>query len=74
MKVDGKVLSELVTRGVHQGSVFSPTLFLLGMDPLLRKLESSCLGLSVSGLFAGMPYLHADDTRTIANSSESLKA
>ena len=48
-------------------------LFLLVMDPLLRKLESSGLGLSVNGLFAGA-FLHADDIRTMANSSESLEA
>ena len=29
--------------------------------------------MSVNGLFAGA-YLHADDTRTLANSSESFKA
>ena len=34
-------------RGVKQGSVLSPTLFLIVMDPLLRVLESSGLGLSV---------------------------
>ena len=45
--------------------MLSPTLFLLVMDPLLRKLESSGLGLSVNGLFAGA-YLHADDIRTLA--------
>ena len=55
-----------MTRVVHQGSVLSPTLFLLVMDPLLRKLESSGLGLSVNRLFAGA-YLHADDIRTLAN-------
>ena len=54
---------------VRQGSVLSPTLFLLVTDPLLRKLEMSGLGLSVNGLFAG-EYLHADDIRTMANSSE----
>ena len=36
----------LIQRGVKQGSVLSPTLFLLVRDPLLRVLEQSGLGLS----------------------------
>ena len=31
----------LIQKGVWQGSVLSPTLFLLVMDPLLKKLESA---------------------------------
>ena len=37
-----------IGRGVKQGSVLSPALFLLVMDPLLRQLESSGFGLSVN--------------------------
>ena len=40
VKVDGSVSDRFtVERGVKQGSVLSPTLFLLVMDPLLRQLQ-----------------------------------
>ena len=43
VKVDDGMLCELypIQRGVKQGSVLSPALFLLVMDPLLKVLEHS---------------------------------
>ena len=41
------------------------------MDPLLRDLEASGVGLSLNGYYAG-GFLHADDIRTLATSEEFL--
>ena len=60
-------------RDVRQGSIASPSLFLLVMDPLLRQLQSDSLGISVNNTYAG-GYLHADDIRTLANSWASMEA
>ena len=62
-----------IERGVHQASILSPTLFSIVMDPLLRILESSGLGLSMNNLYSGA-YLHADDIRTLASSVSSVQA
>ena len=51
-------------------SVLSPALFVLVMDPLLRQLQASGLGLSISNFYVG-GFLHADDVRTLATSRVS---
>ena len=62
----------VIERGVKQGSVLSPVLFLLVMDPLLIKLQQSGIGLSVNNFFAGC-FLHADDIQTLSTSITSLE-
>ena len=60
-----------IRRGICQGSVLSPTLFNLVMDPLLTTLKSRGLGLSINGLFLGA-FAHADDIRTSATNFEDV--
>ena len=74
MQCDGALSNSFkVERGMKQGSVLSLTLFLLVMDPLLKQLEVSGLGLSVNNFYAG-GFLHADDIRTLTTSIDSLNA
>ena len=61
MKVNDKCSdSFLVNRGVKQGSVLSPTLFIAVMDSLLSFLESSGQRLNLVGLHVGSSA-HSDD-------------
>ena len=63
MKINGRCSDNFpVSRGIKQGSVLSPTLFIAVMDSLLSFLESSGQGLSLSGLNVGNST-HADDVR-----------
>ena len=59
-------------KGVNQDSILSPALFLLVMNPLLVCLQQSSLSLSINNFYAG-GFLHADDIRTLASSTDSLK-
>lgn len=56
---------------IKQGSVLSLALFLLIVDPLLKALEQSGLGLSVNHFYAG-GSLHANNIRTLATSTSSV--
>ena len=60
-----------IARGVKQGSILSPILFLTVVDILLRDLKKEDAGLSIYGSFVG-GAAHADDLRTIAPSKSTI--
>ena len=73
VRVNGLLSSPLtLERGVLQGSILSPVLFLLIMDPLLKSLQNKGLGPSVGGIYAG-GFIHPDDIRTISSSRATLQ-
>ncbi len=59
-------------RSVCQGSILSPCLFLLVMNPLLKQLHGLSSRLSVKNNYA-VGFLHADDTKTLDSSPVSLE-
>ena len=73
VRVNGLLSSPFtLERGVLQGSVLSPALFLLIMDPLLKSLQNKGLGPSVGRTYAGS-FIHADDIHTISSSGATLQ-
>ena len=71
VKVNNLLSTEFtIERGVKQGSILSPIVFTLVIVPLLEKMVSSGLGVSIAGLQLGT-MAHADDIRTITNSVEA---
>ena len=72
MKLHNRVSDPfLITRGVKQGSVLSPSLFLVVMNTLIQKLRSISCGASLQGIYTGTA-IHADDVRCIAPNVQSL--
>ncbi len=62
-----------ICRGVKQGSVLSPSLFLVIMNSLLQRMRRLNVGASLHGVFSGSA-IHADDVRSIAPSIDSIIA
>ena len=60
-----------VCRGVKQGSILSPTIFIIVIDSLLRSLNATHQGLSRLGLDVGSSA-HADDIRVVSNSADAV--
>lgn len=73
VKVDGRLsVTYPVGGGVKQGSLLSPVLLLV-LDPFLRELQASGVGLSINNFYAG-GFHHAEDAGTLRTSKESLEA
>ena len=73
VRVNGLLSSPLtLERGVLQGSILSPVLFLMMMDPLLKSLQNKGLSPSVGDIYAG-GFIHADEIRTIISSRATLQ-
>jgi hypothetical protein len=62
----------LLGRGVRQGSVLSPLLFQVIMDPLLNQMELADLGMSLRDVYLGASA-NADDIRTLTSSKKCLE-
>ena len=60
----------LIERGVRQGSVLSPTLFLVLIDSLLQKLKGANAGVALECVFLGS-LGHADDIRSLTCDPQS---
>lgn len=71
VRVNDHLSNSSLSRGVTQGSVLPPTLFLTVMDLLLKQLCESMCGLIVRGTHLGAA-VHTDDLRTTARSLDSV--
>ena len=61
-----------ISRVVQQGSILSPTFFLVVMDKLLFELNEKKAGIFIYDLYLG-GSAHADDVRSISTSANTAK-
>ena len=54
----------IIEHGVRQGSVLTPSLFLLLIDSLLHRLIEANVGVSLEGIYVGT-LAHVDDLRSL---------
>jgi len=74
VKVNNALTQEFILgRGVRQGSMLSPFLFLIIIDELLKKLADLRQGVEFNGLYTGSMG-HADDLRSITSAKDALHA
>ena len=70
---EGKVsLPITLEKGVRQGSILSPSLYILFIDGLIKALRESGLGCTFQGRYSGVIVL-ADDVALLAPTSEELQ-
>ena len=60
----------IIERGVRQGSVLSPSLFLLLIDSLLHRQIEANVGVSLEGIYVGT-LAHVDDLRSLTCNPQS---
>ena len=72
VKVNNALTQEFILgRGVRQGSMLSPFLFLIIIDELLKKLADLRQGVDFNGLYTDSMG-HADDLRSITSAKDAL--
>ena len=59
-------------QGVRQGSVWSPSVYKLFVNPLIKKLESESLGFKIGNVFVGTPMC-ADDLLLVSSKPDELQ-
>lgn len=61
-----------VHNGVKQGAIFSPTLFCVYIDDLLKRLKNLGLGCYIGNIYAGS-MAYADDLTLLAPTAEAMR-